>query len=119
MIAFSLENLLYFYLPFPGSARCFGLFTSFIQVHTGTIVSSKIVDKFYMQLVSFSQLKGFLDVGRPPFFKFHEKMNIFYFHLPLCLNTYISSFMYEILFSLFISFVAMWFVHPGIQFASS
>ena len=66
------------------------------KVHTSTIVSSKIVDEFYIQLVSFSQLKGFLDVGRPPFFKFHEKMNIFYFHLPLCLNTYIFSFMYEI-----------------------
>ena len=94
-------------------------FTSFIQVHTSTIVSSKIMDESYIQLVLFSQLKGFLDVGRPPFFKFHEQMNIFYFHLPLCLNTYVSSFMYEILFSLFISFVVMWFVHPGIQFALS
>ena len=96
MIAVSLENLFYFYLPFPGSARCFGLFTSFIQVHTSTIVSSKIMDESYIQLVLVSQLKGFWDVGRPPFFKFHEQMNIFYFHLPLCLNTYISSFMYEI-----------------------
>ena len=71
-------------------------FTSFIQVLLSTIVSSKIMDDSYMQLVLFSQLKGFLDVDRPPFFKFYEKMNIFYFHLPLCLDTYISSFMYEI-----------------------
>ena len=71
-------------------------FTPFIQVYPSTIVSSKIMDESYIQLVLFSQLKGFLDVDRPPFFKFHEKMNIFYFHLPLCLNTYISSFMYEI-----------------------
>ena len=71
-------------------------FTSFIQVLTSIIVSFQIMDESYIQLVLFSQLKGFLDVDRPPFFKFHEKMNIFYFHLPLCLDTYISSFMYEI-----------------------
>ena len=84
-----------FVLLLSGSARCFGLFTSFIQVHTSTIVSSKVVDEFYIQLVSFSQLKGFLDVGRPPF-EFHERNEYFYFYLPLCLNIYTSSFMYEI-----------------------
>ena len=74
-------------------------FTSFIQVHTSTIVSSKIMDESYIQSVYiFITFKGFLDMGRPPFFKFHEQMNIFYFHLPLCLNTYISIFMYEIYF---------------------
>ena len=71
-------------------------FTSFIQVLTSTIVSSKIMDESYIQLVLFSQLKGFLDVDRPPFFKFQKERTSSIFTLPLCLDTYISSFMYEI-----------------------
>ena len=81
MICNFFENLFYFYLEVPvvlGFVSSF-LFFFLIPVHISTIVSSKIVDEFYMQLVSFSQLKGFLDVGRPLFFKFHEKMNIFLF----------------------------------------
>ena len=62
-------------------------------------------------LVSFSQLKGFLDVGHPLFFKFHEQMNIFYFPLPLCLNTYISSFMYKI-FIFMIHIICSYVVRP-------
>ena len=40
---------------------------------------------------------------------------IILFLLPLCLNIYVFSFMYE----LFIFISAMWFVHLGIQFTSS
>ena len=117
MIAVSLENLFYFYLEVP-VVLGFVLYSFYSSLYKYNCLVQDYGRVLYT-LVSFSQLKGFLDVGRPPFFKFYEQMNIFYFHLPLCLNTYISSFMYEILFSLFISFVAMWFVHPGIQFASS
>ena len=80
-----------------------------------TVISSRILDECYIQF-HFSQLKGFLDVGRPPFFKFHEKMNISYSHFPLCLNIYISNFMYEIF--IFISHI-IWLCGSSTQEFSS
>ena len=75
-----------FVLLLSGSARCFGLcffFNSSSYKYNCLVQDCGRV----LYTVSFSQLKGFLDVGRPPFFEFHEKMNtfIFIFH---CVWTY-------------------------------
>ena len=52
MIAFSLENLFYFYLEVPVVLGF--VFASFIQVYPSTIISSKIMDEPYIQSVIFS-----------------------------------------------------------------
>ena len=57
-------------------------FTSFIQILSSTIVSSKIMDKSYIQLVLFSQLKGFWTWIVHPSLNFMRKWtsSIFIFH---------------------------------------
>ena len=97
MITFSLENLFYFYLGVP-IVLGFVLYSFYLSLSKYNCLVLDYGRVLYTISYIFITLKGFLDMGRPPFFKFHEQMNIFYFHLPLCLNTFISSFMYEIYF---------------------
>ena len=108
-----------FVLLLSGSARCFGLcFFFFFFFFFSSYKYNGLVQDCgrVLYTVSFSQLKGFLDVGHPPFFEFHERNEYFYFHLPLCLNIYISSFMYEIF--IFISHI-IWLCGSSTQEFSS
>ena len=67
-----------FVLLLSGSARCFGLcffFFFFLFFYSSSYKYNCLVQDCgrVLYTVSFSQLKGFFDMGRPPFFKFHEK----------------------------------------------
>ena len=56
------------------------------------IISSKVMDEPLYTIVTLFLLKGFWNVGRPPFFEFYEKwmLSIFIFHYVwICLRLYI------------------------------
>ena len=67
---FSLENFLYLYWRCPLFWALFLLFF----LYSSTIISFKVMDEPFIQsvILSFITYKGFLDVGRPPLFKFYE-----------------------------------------------
>ena len=59
---------------FIGGTRCFGLcFYSLFFILFKYIISSKVMDEPLYTIVTLFLLKGFWNVGRPPFFEFYEK----------------------------------------------
>ena len=119
---FSLENLFYLSWRCPLFWALFFLlyflfFIIKVQLSRLRLWTSLIYNQLYYLYITF---RGFLDVGRPPFFKFYEWMNglMFFIHLSLCLNTSKALCM-NFIYIVHIISMAMWFVDLGNHFTSS